>query len=66
MRIEVNCDHEILEDGYTVDAFELIKDWHISGMGETVEQHYQCTVCGKLKREVYIHACTLDDEDNPI
>lgn len=54
---KIPCEHESMDDdGYAVDTWELIKDWHISGMGETIEQHYQCTICELVKREVYIHA----------
>jgi predicted RNA methylase len=63
----IQCEHETMDDnGYAVDSWVLIKDWHISGMGETIEQLYECPICRKLKREVYMHACTVDEEGNSI
>ena len=41
---------------------EVVRDYHLAGLGETVEQVLRCTVCGRMWREVYIFACRLDDE----
>ena len=40
------------------------KDYHIAGLGETLERRGQCIPCGKKYREVYLHSCIIDDETN--
>lgn len=33
-----------------------------TGVGETLERHGKCKVCGKTFREVYIQSCIIDEQ----
>ena len=39
-------------------------DYHLGGLGETLERSGECRMCGKIFREVYLHSCIMDDEAN--
>jgi hypothetical protein len=39
-----------------------IDTWQIAGCGETLEKNWYCEKCGRSWREVYIFACTIDNE----
>ena len=54
--------HKTIEDCLNDSNYKAIDDWHIAGLGETLERNYKCEVCGKSWREVYIHSCVIDNE----
>ena len=42
------------------------EDYHIRGLGETLERDGFCSVCLKSFREVYIHSCIIDNQTNQV
>jgi len=37
--------------------------YQIGGLGKTLERSGKCSICGKNVREVYIHSCILDSDN---
>lgn len=50
-------DHSICQENA-----EPEDDWHVAGMGETLEKNFACKKCGSVWREVYIYSCEIDNE----
>jgi hypothetical protein len=54
--------HKTIEDCLEESNYVAQDNWHMAGLGETLERNYECKTCGKSWREVYIHSCTIDNQ----
>ena len=58
--------HNEVENCLQESKYITTDDWHIAGLGETLERNFKCTVCNRSWREVYIHSCTIENSTEEI